>query len=268
MQGGFQNPPIGNQGNLNRIVEKSENFLTGVSGWAIYANGDAEFNDVTIRGGVTEDSTFFLYNGTPGPGTLIVALSATAGTDPFGNTYQAGITIENGGALTAIDGGGFLSLNSSNTGGAAALQYSTLPLGTAGHTPGAIVPLNPGAGVFAAEISSEFASGETPAIVQLVSSQGAGTFPEMLMNCVFSAANIVIGSVTITPSAANTPTSHAIAYSISGNSFMGLTSYNSTLPGTHVTGTSITGISASGATIWLTRTDTTATIVYYLVWGV
>lgn len=46
----FNNPIVGSGGALIRALIRSLNFVTGVSGWAIEQDGDAEFNDVVIRG--------------------------------------------------------------------------------------------------------------------------------------------------------------------------------------------------------------------------
>lgn len=47
---GFRNPPVTVDGVIARPQFESNNYVPGVSGWAIYQNGDAEFNDLTIRG--------------------------------------------------------------------------------------------------------------------------------------------------------------------------------------------------------------------------
>lgn len=49
---GFRNPILGGGGALLRTLEKSKNFVTGVSGWAIYSNGDVEFNAGVFRGSI------------------------------------------------------------------------------------------------------------------------------------------------------------------------------------------------------------------------
>jgi hypothetical protein len=41
---------------LIREAIKSENYVQGVSGWAIFRNGDAEFNDIVARGDITARS--------------------------------------------------------------------------------------------------------------------------------------------------------------------------------------------------------------------
>lgn len=47
---GFQNPPVGVEGVIARPQFQSNNYVSGVSGWAIFQDGNAEFNDLTIRG--------------------------------------------------------------------------------------------------------------------------------------------------------------------------------------------------------------------------
>jgi hypothetical protein len=72
---------------------ESQNFVTGVSGWEIRADGSAEFNNIVIRGGVSVGGASFYYSGTPGPNTLIASIAASDGTDPFGNGYSAGFSV-------------------------------------------------------------------------------------------------------------------------------------------------------------------------------
>ena len=45
----FGNPVVGRRKLIREDIE-SDNFDSGIEGWAIYRNGDAEFNNVTIRG--------------------------------------------------------------------------------------------------------------------------------------------------------------------------------------------------------------------------
>lgn len=74
--------------------------------------------------------------------------------------------------------------------------------------------------------------------------------------------------VSITPSAANAPTSVTISYpAMDGSVFRAFVTPQSTVPGTTVTGVGATSVTASSATIWCTRTNTTATIVSVLVVG-
>lgn len=73
------------------------------------------------------------------------------------------------------------------------------------------------------------------------------------------------GSITITPSAANTPTSGAITFSrtfpVAPNVVV---SPNTTVPGTGVTGVGVSGIGTAGATGWVTRTNTSATALQWI----
>ena len=81
--------------------------------------------------------------------------------------------------------------------------------------------------------------------------------------------NLAWGSVNITPSAANTPTSAAITgLDVQGSTFVAFASASTSVPGTSVTGVSTNGVSASGLTVWVTRTNTTTTGVNWLVIGV
>jgi hypothetical protein len=77
---------------LIREAIQSENYQPGSQGWSINQDGSAEFNDVTIRGGTVVSGTALYYNGSPALGNLILSIAATAGTDQYGNAYQAGIT--------------------------------------------------------------------------------------------------------------------------------------------------------------------------------
>jgi hypothetical protein len=76
------------------------------------------------------------------------------------------------------------------------------------------------------------------------------------------------GSVAITPSAANTPTSAVISgLNVLGSTFAAFVSAGTSVPGTAVTGVGVTAVTSSGLTVWLTRANTTATTVYWKVIG-
>jgi hypothetical protein len=45
---------------------------------------------------VGPDDGLFVYDGTPGPGTLIASIASAPGTDPYGNAYDAGVTTYSG----------------------------------------------------------------------------------------------------------------------------------------------------------------------------
>ncbi|HXC83878.1 MAG TPA: hypothetical protein VNV62_18675, partial [Trebonia sp.] len=88
---GFSHDIAGGQGNLIVKSVQSPNFVSGVSGWQIARSGNAQFNDVDIRGGTIEDGTALYYSPSPGTGNLIASISDAAGTDTYGNPYLAGI---------------------------------------------------------------------------------------------------------------------------------------------------------------------------------
>jgi hypothetical protein len=88
-------------GNLAIPEFQSPNYnaVTG-QGWALFQNGDASFNQVTIvisSNGVA----VLIYFPTPGFGNLIGSWAASATTDQYGNTVPAGINV-NGGALNSV----------------------------------------------------------------------------------------------------------------------------------------------------------------------
>ena len=87
---GFQDPIVG--GIALRIPAiRSPNYAAGSAGWTINVDGSAEFNNVTIRGGLVVGGSSLYYSGPPALGNLIASISAAAGTDTYGNNYVAGI---------------------------------------------------------------------------------------------------------------------------------------------------------------------------------
>lgn len=87
---GFRNPVVAGV-ELVRAAIQSADYVTGVSGWSIFQNGDAEFNGIIIRGADVVDSTQLFYNGPPALGNLMASISPTSGTDQYGNDFQLGI---------------------------------------------------------------------------------------------------------------------------------------------------------------------------------
>uniref|UniRef100_A0AAU3IDE7 Phage baseplate assembly protein V n=1 Tax=Streptomyces sp. NBC_01393 TaxID=2903851 RepID=A0AAU3IDE7_9ACTN len=83
---------------------------------------------------------------------------------------------------------------------------------------------------------------------------------------VLTAANIVTGRATITPSAANTPTSITISgLGVVGANPRAIATASSSVPGTQVLGVGCSGVTNDSVTIWLTRTNTTATGIDYMI---
>ncbi|MEU5660068.1 hypothetical protein ABZ802_31295 [Streptomyces sp. NPDC047737] len=91
---------------------------------------------------------------------------------------------------------------------------------------------------------------------------------------VLAAGSIASGTVAITPSAANTPTSVSVSgLSVQGNSFRAFVSIANPAPGSTTSNNGVTGVgfsnlTSSGLTIWATRQNTTALTVHWMVMGV
>jgi len=79
----------------------SPDYTPGSEGWTINRDGSAEFNDVTVRGKI-EDGQFFLYDGTPTLGNLLLSISPSIGTDEYGNEYPFGLSINSGSVPNAF----------------------------------------------------------------------------------------------------------------------------------------------------------------------
>lgn len=89
-----------------------------------------------------------------------------------------------------------------------------------------------------------------------------------------SAGNIATGTVTITPSAAHTPTSSLVNFQVTGSNVRAFVSAQTTVPGvrTPVGASGVTGVGASSITnnsmlVWVNRENTTATVVHWMVIG-
>lgn len=88
----------------------------------------------------------------------------------------------------------------------------------------------------------------------------AGTIQSTSDNALFAH-----GSTTITPSAANTPTKKSITFSPAFKSTPNVVvTAQTTVPGTVVTGVGVSNISTTGCDIYVTRTNTTSTVVQWI----
>ena len=86
----FGNPIVAGT-TLVRSSIHSPNYVKGVSGWSINADGTAQFNQLNlIIVGTT--AAILIYNGSAGQGNLIGSWASVAGTDPYGNVYPAGLS--------------------------------------------------------------------------------------------------------------------------------------------------------------------------------
>ncbi|MER6109391.1 hypothetical protein [Streptomyces hirsutus] len=83
---------------------------------------------------------------------------------------------------------------------------------------------------------------------------------------ILQAGNIKAGRTSITPSAANTPTSTTVTgLGLTGSNPRAVATPSTASPGTVVTGVGCTDVSLNSLTIWLTRSGTANTAVDYLV---
>ncbi|MEU3656397.1 hypothetical protein AB0E67_27045 [Streptomyces sp. NPDC032161] len=97
--------------------------------------------------------------------------------------------------------------------------------------------------------------------------------PVTTVNGIMAAKNFASGSVAITPSAANTPTSVSVTgLAVAGNTLRAFVSIANPAPGytaanNGVTGVGFTNLTSAGLTIWATRQNTTAVSVHWFVYG-
>jgi hypothetical protein len=95
----FAHSIAGGQGNLIAGSFQSPNYVEGVSGWQVTITGDAEFNNVKVRGEFYGDDFFlndsgaFFYTGVPALDNLLASIAAQAGSDQYGNTYGQGFNL-------------------------------------------------------------------------------------------------------------------------------------------------------------------------------
>lgn len=88
----------------------------------------------------------------------------------------------------------------------------------------------------------------------------------LIMTGVLNAGSIKFGSVAITPSAPNTPTSASVTgLAMAGTTAKGFVTAANQAVGTQVTGVGVTGVTTDGMTIWATRTNTTPLTVEWLI---
>lgn len=87
----FGNPVVGGT-TLVRAAINSPDYVAGQTGWSVKADGSAEFNDVTLRGGQTINGTSLFYQGAnPAANELMASISDAVGQDPEGNWYLDGV---------------------------------------------------------------------------------------------------------------------------------------------------------------------------------
>ncbi|TXS55237.1 hypothetical protein [Streptomyces sp. t39] len=86
---------------------------------------------------------------------------------------------------------------------------------------------------------------------------------------VLTAGSIAVGTTTVTPSAANIPTSFMVTgLNVRGSNLRAYVTAATAVPGgAGVTGVGATNVTSGGFTLWVTRANTTATALYWMVIG-
>ncbi|MEU3260934.1 hypothetical protein ABZ694_24630 [Streptomyces albidoflavus] len=89
-----------------------------------------------------------------------------------------------------------------------------------------------------------------------------------------SAGNIATGTVTITPSAAHTPTSASVNFNVTGSTVRAYATAQTTVPGVRtpagasgVTGVGVSSITNNSMLVWVNRENTVATNIHWMVIG-
>lgn len=164
----------------------------------------------------------------------------------------------------------------------ALLDSGQLQFGTTGFTPFFPTVINGQESQALIEIQSGLPTGNETQAHLLIGSSGTGFGNSPYVNVsadgavngpllfnidgILQTENMAWGSVAITPSAANTPTSHTVTgLGLQGTTAKAQVTAATTVPGTQVTGVAASSITPDGLTVWLTRTNTTATTVDWLV---
>ena len=119
-------------GNLAIPSMQNPGFETGVSGWQIDKNGNAEFNNVVVRGtvesgqfiGTGEGLEFILYSGTPAANNVIASIVSSAAVDSNGNHILAGTTNYGKSGATYYAVNQLPGIDHSNTFGALVTVYT------------------------------------------------------------------------------------------------------------------------------------------------
>jgi hypothetical protein len=92
---GFPDAVAGDQGTMLLTALKSLNFVSGVSGWQINRDGQAQFNEITLIVQST-NAAILIYANEAEFGTLIGSWAGMPGTDQYGNPYPGGISATQG----------------------------------------------------------------------------------------------------------------------------------------------------------------------------
>lgn len=278
---------------LVREAIQSQGYQPGEAGWRVGADGTAEFSDLTIRSSDGTSSTVTVANG-------VITVTDAAGV-PSLELDSSGVRLYEGGTVVAElavaagpdNDAGFIAHSRTGSGYYAMLEDGQLQLGNSngpGDQAGPDVPASIAVGYagtrpdYTGPTTLTVASGYMgpadfhSAALRLVSA-GSGrprallveefeeTECDLEVTGVLRGGSRITGTVSITPSGVDVPTSVAVTFPrrLIGTSFTCQVTANSTVPGTSVKGVSYSNLSATGVTLWLTRGNTATTTLSYTV---
>lgn len=260
----FNNPIVG-QEELIRSAIKSQDYEPGVSGWRIASDGSAEFTDLTVISNDGQGNSIELENGeitiTDDTGNLLAAVQFNSNGSAAGfwtrdfafprNNYSelVGGTLEFG----TVDG-------DENT-------PATISFSTQG------IPMN-SASVF--HFGPRVNAGSDRAIIELTSNSDNSSEMNLSadtvsINGVVDLENEAFGITNIVPVSGSPTSATVMGFNLSGSSFFGWATANTSQPGDNagqVVNTTIQSITATSAVVWIHRKSTNTTGVYWLVKGI
>ncbi|MFF7795535.1 hypothetical protein [Streptomyces sp. NPDC007991] len=285
-----------NEGNVNKVLVYDDTnravaemsglglALVGTNGSLMFLDPDALYPTIRLTNSAgTNEAAINVVDGTASSADLgLNSGQFTGSTFPdvkwrtfFGNDFWVAERIRNSNSTTIIGGriamtGTAASIgyrNSSDTSQESLLAlYANLAQITGGRME--ILP----AASSSSALYVNAASGYTGNLLRLLLN-GTEKFAvskdgNLTLDGILSAGNVAAGRLTITP-VANTPTSQAVTgLSLKGTNIRVVACPATTVPGTQVTGVGVTSQSATGFTVWCTRTNTTATVIEWIAYGV
>lgn len=199
----------------------------------------------------------------PGTGTLAALMAADLGDGEAG--FQ---TNSEDAARYARLESGELTFGAPDVSQVAATGIAARPEGGSLDITSGLISGGAQAHIILASSDSPLAPGDGSALISM-EWDGAGT-TQMIVDIsgILLPRSMAWGSISITPSAANTPTSAVVSgLNVLGTTFAAQVTASTGAPGTQVTGVGATNVTSAGLTIWLTRTNTTATTVFWEITG-
>lgn len=291
-----------NEGNANKVLvydattaigELSERglLLQGDNGALLWLNPDADYPYLRLTNAARTNNAYIqVIETTPGAADLGIYSGIFTGsgfTDMrwrtfTGNDFAVIERIRNsndqhvvGGRLLLRDS--YASLSYLDSGNVSQSMNITVQPGMASVNGGRL-SIQPPASASAGLVVNP-AAGHTGSLMTLavdnVTKMSVDKDGNTSIQGVMTAGNIATGTVTITPSAAHTPTGTSVSFpALKGSTFRGYATAVTTVPGVRspvgaqgVTGVSVSSVTSSSLLVWVNRENTTATIVNWMVIG-